>query len=102
MRFFTSRGGPRMSNPATEAVPPVGVRKQVTIRIVVVFPAPFGPRNPTIWPFWTSNEIWSTAVVRAYFFVSSLTVIIRFLLETDAWETVLVPQRGITLRRPIL
>ena len=56
------------------------------MRIVVVFPAPFGPRKPTIWPFWTSNEIWSTAVVCAYFFVSPLTVIIRILFETDAYE----------------
>ena len=73
-----------MSNPATVAVPLVGVRKQVSMRIVVVLPAPLGPRNPTIWPRWTSNEIWSTAVVCAYLFVSPFTVIIRILFETDA------------------
>ena len=39
------------SNPATFAVPDVGGRKQVRIRIVVVFPAPLGPRKPTICPF---------------------------------------------------
>ena len=75
-----------MSNPATVALPPVGVRKQVSMRMVVVFPAPFGPRKPTICPLCTSNEIWSTAVVRAYFFVSPLTVIIRILFETDAYK----------------
>src|ERR1700687_2960787 len=99
MRFFTSRGCSRMSNPATVAVPLVGVRKQVSMRIVVVFPAPFGPRNPTIWPCLTSNEIWSTAVVCAYFFVSPLTVIIRILFETDAYETIMVPQPQIYIAK---
>src|SRR5262245_31968576 len=33
-----------------------------TIRIVVVLPAPFAPRNPYIWPSGTSNEIPSSAV----------------------------------------
>ena len=30
--------------------------KQERIRIVVVLPAPFGPRKPTIWPFSTVKE----------------------------------------------
>src|SRR5580692_11574177 len=92
MRFFTSRGCSRMSNPATVAVPLVGVRKQVSMRIVVVFPAPFGPRNPTIWPFWTSNEIWSTATVCAYRLVSPVTVIFFFFKQKTAYEIVMVPQ----------
>src|SRR5579863_4219740 len=99
MRFFTSRGCSRMSNPATVAVPLVGVRKQVSMRIVVVFPAPFGPRNPTIWPCLTSNEIWSTAVVCAYFFVSPFTVIIRILFKTDAYETFMVPRPQIYIAK---
>src|SRR5215469_17189130 len=61
------------------AVPDVGGRKQVNMRMVVVLPAPFGPRKPTICPFSTEKEIWSTAVVRAYFLVRSLTVIIAIL-----------------------
>src|SRR5439155_14717180 len=77
MRLLTSRGFSRTSNPATVAVPEVGNRKPVSMRIVVVFPAPFGPRKPTISPFATSKEMWSTARVRAYLFVSSLTLIIR-------------------------
>src|SRR5207244_219539 len=32
------------------------------MRIVVDFPAPLGPRNPTTWPRSTANETWSTAV----------------------------------------
>ena len=76
-----------MSKPATVAVPPVGVRKHVSMRMVVVLPAPFGPRKPTIWPFWTSNEIWSTAVLWAYLFVSPLTVIIGILFEPGPGST---------------
>ena len=34
----------------------------MSILIVVVLPAPFGPRNAKISPWPTSNEIWSTAV----------------------------------------
>ena len=48
MRFLTSCGFSSTSKPATEALPDVGGRKQVRTRIVVVLPAPFGPRKPTI------------------------------------------------------
>src|ERR1700737_2701648 len=78
MRRLTSMGFSSTSKPATVAVPEVGGRKQVRIRMVVVLPAPFGPRKPTIWPFWTSNEMSSTAVLRAYLLVRPLTVIIDF------------------------
>src|ERR671922_1967059 len=81
MRFLTSSGCSMTSNPPTVAVPEVGHRKQVSMRMVVVLPAPFGPRKPTISPFFTSNEIWSTARLRAYFFVSSLTLIIGVLVR---------------------
>src|ERR1700740_1815098 len=77
MRFLTSSGCSSTSNPATVTVPEVGGRKQVSTRMVVVLPAPFGPRKPTIWPFCTSKEMWSTAVFRAYLLVRPLTVIIR-------------------------
>jgi hypothetical protein len=50
-----------MSKPAISAVPSVGGMKPVRIRIVVVFPAPFGPRKPTTSPFSTLNETSSTA-----------------------------------------
>src|SRR5260370_439939 len=69
-------GSLRTSKPATVAVPSVGGKKHVRMRIVVVFPAPFGPRKPTIWPFWTSNEMLLTAIFRAYLLVRSVTVII--------------------------
>src|SRR3989304_7900030 len=50
--------------------------KQVRIRIVVVLPAPFGPRKPTISPRSTAKEIWSTALVAPKNFESLPTSII--------------------------
>ena len=44
-----------MSWPFTLAVPEVGARKPVSIFIVVDFPAPFGPRNPSTSPAPTSK-----------------------------------------------
>src|SRR5438477_11904696 len=76
MRFFTSSGCSSTSKPATIAVPTVGGKKQVRTRMVVVLPAPLGPRKPTICPLGTSKEILSTATVRAYLLVRPLTVII--------------------------
>jgi hypothetical protein len=81
-------------------VPEVGGRKQVSILMVVVLPAPFGPRKPTIWPFSTSNEMWSTAVFRAYLFVSALTLIIRFVFLVVRCSVLNVPQvAGIIFER---
>src|SRR5208283_5756902 len=76
MRFLTSMGFSRTSKPQTLAVPEVGGRKQVRTRIVVVLPAPLGPRKPTICPLSTSKEMLSTATVRAYRLVRPSTLII--------------------------
>src|SRR5579864_2696331 len=83
MRFLTSNGCSSTSNPATLAVPAVGGRKQVRTRIVVVLPAPFGPRKPTICPFSTSKEMLSTATVRAYRLVRPSTLIILCYPRSD-------------------
>src|SRR5262249_28124266 len=56
--------------------PPVGRIRVVSILIVVVFPAPFGPRNAKISPAFTSNEILSTAVKSPNFFARFRTRII--------------------------
>ena len=45
------------------------------IFIVVVFPAPFGPRNPRISPVFTSNEMLSTAFWSPYSLVRFRTAI---------------------------
>ena len=50
-----------MSWPSITAVPDVGGRNPVIIRIVVDFPAPFGPRNPSTSPSLTEKETPFTA-----------------------------------------
>src|ERR1035437_5852835 len=50
-----------MENPATIASPEVGSSSPQSMRIVVVFPAPFAPKNPYISPFSTSKDMESTA-----------------------------------------
>lgn len=50
-----------MSKPAMVAVPLEGGKKPVSMRRVVVFPAPLGPRKPTISPFDTEKEMSRTA-----------------------------------------
>ena len=42
--------------PATVAEPEVGAMSVPSVRTVVVFPAPFGPRNPNTSPWPTSKE----------------------------------------------
>ena len=49
-------------------LPLVGVNSVVSILIVVVFPAPLGPRNAKISPAFTSSEMSSTADTSPYFF----------------------------------
>ena len=46
MRRRTSRGCVATSNPSTRASPEVGRSSVVSILIVVVLPAPFGPSRP--------------------------------------------------------
>ena len=59
------------------AVPDVGTVSPTITRIVVDFPAPFGPRNPVTRPGWAVKETSSTAVKPAYVRVSDSTVIMR-------------------------
>src|SRR3990172_8288943 len=51
------------------------------MRMVVVFPAPLGPRKPTTPPRSTSNEILSTARSEPYRLVRFLTWIIAYVLK---------------------
>jgi hypothetical protein len=50
--------------PATVARPDVGASSPAISRIVVDFPAPFGPRNPVTRPGSTVKRSPSTTVVR--------------------------------------
>src|SRR5207244_4354518 len=54
------------SAPVILAIPLVGRTRPQSIRIVVVFPAPFAPRNPKIVPGAISRERFSTACVSRY------------------------------------
>ena len=51
--------------PRTRSVPSVTGETQPIMRIVVVLPAPLGPRNPNDSPGATSKSMASTAVGRA-------------------------------------
>src|SRR5919199_6169490 len=60
-RRLTSRGSWPTSKPATSADPLVGRTRPVSMRMVVVLPAPFGPRKPNTWPAATSSVTSRTA-----------------------------------------
>ena len=53
---FTFISSLRISNPFTVAVPLVGFIIQFNKRTVEVFPAPFGPSKPKVYPSYTSIE----------------------------------------------
>ena len=48
--------------PNTVTVPDSGLSSVVSIRIVVVLPAPLGPSNPNVSPTPIRRSTWSTAV----------------------------------------
>ena len=60
--FFAFIGSDNISKPFILTSPSVEEIKPVIIFIVVVFPAPFGPRKPSISPSLTVKLIPSTAV----------------------------------------
>ena len=60
-RLRTSIGCVTGSIPSSVMLPAVGRSSVVSIWMVVVLPAPLGPRNAKISPAWTSNDTPSTA-----------------------------------------
>src|SRR5512138_976865 len=62
MLALISSGWLAMSKPATVPLPAVGWRMPQSIRIVVDFPAPLGPRKPNISPLPTSRLTRLTAM----------------------------------------
>src|SRR5207248_1466911 len=60
---WTPAASRQASRPSTAAVPVVGRKKPSRSRIVVVFPAPLGPRKPKISPSTTSKDTSDTAGV---------------------------------------
>ena len=72
---LTSIGFVVESIPQISTLPEVGSVNPSIIRIVVDFPAPFGPNNPKISPLQIDRLIWSTAVKLPYFLVKSVSTI---------------------------
>src|SRR5580698_10528948 len=58
------------------ALPEFGRSRPRISRMVVDFPAPFGPRNPVTRPGCTVNDRWSTATLSPYLLVRSRASII--------------------------
>ncbi len=73
--FLTSLSCFPTSKPKTDALPSVGFRIVISMLIVVVFPAPLGPRKPNISPSATWKETLSTATSCPKFLDSSSTSI---------------------------
>src|SRR5437879_4827469 len=69
IRCFTCIGSRRTLNPATKASPSVMSVRPVSNLIIVVLPAPFGPRSPKTVPSATFRLTWSTALSFPYTFV---------------------------------
>src|SRR5262249_56270842 len=72
--------------------PDVGGKMRARMRIVVVFPAPFGPRKPTISPRATRKEMPRTASTEPNDLVRSRTAIIGSPGTTSA---LCVPAAGV-------
>ena len=68
----------------SNAVPESGARKQASILIAVVFPAPLGPRKPRTSPFPTSNDKESTARIGPKLRLNCFALIIIFSLKSLA------------------
>src|SRR3990170_9035849 len=108
---WTAIGSATMSWPATRARPSVGGRTVARIRIVVVLPAPFGPRNPKTvrsgtWNVAPSSAFAPSPRTRWYTFVRPSTSIIDRSDESEAdhkGRGVLGPRsaRALTLRPSI-
>src|SRR4030065_206952 len=62
MCCLSASGSVRRSSPAPAPSPPVGESRPHSMRIVVDFPAPFGPRKPKTSPFRTSKLTRLTAM----------------------------------------
>ncbi len=66
IRRRTASGCRATSNPATRTRPPPGRVSVHSIRTVVVFPAPFGPRNANTSPRLIENDTSLTASMAPY------------------------------------
>src|SRR6266700_7487788 len=70
------------------ARPEVGVARPSSSRMVVDFPAPFGPRNPVMRPGASSKDRSLTAVTVPYRLVSASTAIVLMAVPPEVVVTV--------------
>src|SRR5262245_6424965 len=99
-RTPTSRPGLGRSaylRPRTVAPPDVAGVSPTMTRMVVDFPAPFGPRNPVTRPGWAVKETLSTARRPPYVLVSAVTSIMATTLSSGAGR----PHRGAVPSHPL-
>src|ERR1039457_6237342 len=73
MRFLISSSSPGSLKPRISMLPPSAGISPVSMRMVVDFPAPLGPRKPKNDPRGTSRSTPSTAALRPYDFRRSRT-----------------------------
>src|SRR6059058_5859430 len=78
----TSSRSPTTSCPATDAAPAVGLASVQSMLIVVVFPAPLGPRKPNTSPVATSKSTPLTASTSPKRLASAWTEIATCMLDT--------------------
>ena len=72
---MASVGFSSTEKPQISARPEVGGTKPAIMRMVVVLPAPLGPRKPSTSPGWTVKLMLSTAVSGPYCLVSDSALI---------------------------
>src|SRR6267143_1795063 len=88
MSFLAGMGFSTMSCPPTVTLPAVGGMNPVIMRMVVDFPAPFGPRKPSTSPRSTVNEMPSTARFGPKAF-TSLSILI---MQVALWKGAIIAQ----------
>src|SRR4030067_2283021 len=91
MDCLTSFGLDTTSKEFRSALPDVGVRRVQRIFMVVVLPAPFGPRKPNSSPFLTLKETSLTAVITPFLvlkFLVRFTTSIMFILQFSIYNSI--------------
>src|SRR4051794_31083141 len=86
-----------MAWPKTRISPPSGVIRPISMRRVVVLPAPFGPSRPRTWPFSTRNDRSRTAHRSADFAYRLL----RSVIWSGTWASSGSGAGGVVRRRPV-
>src|ERR1043165_68082 len=79
-----------MSWPQIVTLPRVGLMRPTSMRIVVVFPAPLGPRKPKTSPAASSKETLSTIVRLPMTFVRSRATSVGFVLGSEVMRRALM------------